>query len=152
MISIFDHSRETNRFQPFIDPREIATNVAGVLLTTILAFLYFAIGFAAGESPQPIPTSVYLVLGVLALAVIAVGATLAALTQRLPWLAAILTPLSLGVVFSSMDAEDDFVPGLLLGSIASALLLVGVFAVRGVRWIYIRRYLSRQATSHNSAH
>ena len=101
--------------------RAVPINLAGAIASSILALGYFGVAFAAGEASRTLPASVIVILAVIVVAVAAVGAVLAFIARHFPWLAVILIPLFLGLVFST----DDFRDGLAFGGICSAVYLAG---------------------------
>ena len=128
-MNVFD---DTSNWLHF-DLRTLAIDVAAAIGCTVLAILYFAAAFAAGESPQPTPISVSVFLWVIALAVAVLGAVLASITKHFPWLVAVLTPLFLAGFFRSVGERDAFVSNLKFGGMASGLFLIGALAACGIK-------------------
>ncbi len=115
-------------------------DIAGAVICTFLAMVYFAVGFAAGESPEPESVGVRVFLWMVPLAAVAVGVALALISRSFPWLTALLTPAFVGMFFASMMGFQGFVIGFKFGGIASGLFLVGAFGVFATkRWINTRR-------------
>jgi hypothetical protein len=110
--------------------RAVGLNVAVAVACAILALLYFAAAFPAGESPQPIPLSVIAFLLTTAVGIAALGFWSGWRWMGFPWLALVLTPsllFGLGSVFGAGSS------GLYLGGLASAVFLIGASAGRLLR-------------------
>jgi hypothetical protein len=142
MIRLFGDAPRQPTDSYHVDFKALAVNTAGAMACALLAFVYFAVAFAAGESRQPMPASAFVVLWIIALTVAVFGAVLAAITKHFPWLVAVLTPLFLAGLFRSLGERDAFVSDLELGGIASGLFLIGALAARAMKY-WIRN--SRQA-------
>jgi len=110
--------------------RTVGLDLAVASGTAILAFLYFAVGFAAGDSPQPILPSVIVFLLTIATGIAVLGFWGGWRWSRFPWLAVTLTPLLLAAFFSLIG---DSGAGLNIGVMASAVLLIGALIGRALR-------------------
>jgi hypothetical protein len=122
MIPLFGDKPKSRWNWVEITIRAVSINLAGAIASSILALCYFAVAFAAGEASRTLPTSVIVILAVTVVAVAAVGAVLAFIARHFPWLAVILIPLFLGLVFST--GAGDF-RDWAFGGICSAVYLAG---------------------------
>ena len=113
-----------------------ALNIAVAIVSTALAFVYFAVGFAAGESPQPVPTSVIVFLCTDVALVAAMGFWCGWRLRRFPWPGVALTALLVAELFWFLGDKDG--SGLLFGVEASTVLLLGALMARGLRQVKAR--------------
>jgi hypothetical protein len=130
MIRLFSDIPKQPTHSFHVDFKALVVNMAGAMVCALLAFVYFAV--AVGGESRPIPASVFIILGVIALAVAVLGAVLAAVAKQIPRLAAVLTPLFLAGLFGSHE-RDEILLGLGLGSFASGLFLLGAAAAWGIK-------------------
>ena len=107
MIPLFGDQPKSRWNWLDITIRAVPINLAGAIASSILALCYFAVAFAAGEASRTLPTSVIVILAVTVVAVAAVGAVVAFIARYFPWLAVILIPLFLGLVFSLAEATFE---------------------------------------------
>lgn len=116
----------------------VVVNLALAIGAALLAFVYSAIGFAAGDGRGPIPAGITAFLWMVAGAVAALGFG-AGLLWLFPWLAAVLTAVLLIGVFSLVG---DFGGGLIMGVTASAVFLLGALIGRATR--LVKKSLQKQ--------
>ena len=141
MQRIFDATPGNSRFEG--TAKILGLNFATAAACTVLGFVYFAVAFAAGDSGGPVSAGVLVFLLATVISVAALGCWGGWRWSSFPWLAAVLTPLFLAVVFSLFG---DRTLGLPIGGFASLVFLVGALAGRGLKyWIRMRHRVGRNA-------
>jgi len=135
MIRIFDTKlMGASRFDGV--GRTIGLNLAIASGAAILALVYFAVGFAAGDSPRPIPPSVVVFLCVVAAGIVGLGIWFGWRLANFPWPAVAFTVALLGAFFALLGEGGA---GLQFGVLTSAVLLLGNIIGRVLRGFKVRR-------------
>jgi len=137
---LFDEASERPHNRLHFPVRMVLVNVAASASCVVCAIAYLGEAFAI-DSRGPVPFYAWAFLCSMVIAVATVGIVVGARARFFPWLAAFLTPLVLGLIFSG--DRDGFSAGLWLGGATSAVFLLGAGAARGYRrWASIRKSVS----------